>query len=176
MALDLTISPLYRINGQEAPAMPGLLALTPPRTAARGRDQDRLVTYLLLTGNSVFTTSEYMKFAEDAAKVFYATSGSLTSALRIAAESLNKALLERNMETSSRGQYAIGWLAIGALRDLQVTFLLSGPMHAWHFSHGEAPRHIFEPNVSGRGLGMSQNTNIHYAQVSLQMGDRLLFC
>jgi hypothetical protein len=175
MALDLTISPLYRINGQEAPAMPGLLALTPPRTAARGRDQDRLVTYLLLTGNSIFTTSEYMKFAEDAAKVFYATSGSLTSALRIAAESLNKALLERNMETSSRGQYAIGWLAIGALRDLQVTFLLSGPMHAWHFAQGEA-RHIFEPNVSGRGLGMSQNTSIHYAQVPLQMGDRLLFC
>ncbi len=155
--------------------MPGLLALVPPRAAARGRDQDRLVTYLLLTGNSVFTTSEYMKFAEDAAKVFYATSGSLTSALRVAAESVNKALLERNMETSSRGQYAIGWLAIGALRDLQMTFLLSGPMHAWHFGQDEA-RHIFEPNVSGKGLGMSQNVNMHYAQVPLQMGDRLLFC
>jgi hypothetical protein len=175
MALDLTISPLYRINGQEAPAMPGLLALTPPRNAARGREQDRLVTYLLLTGNSVFTTSEYMKFAEDAAKVFYATSGSLTSALRIAAESVNKALLERNMESSRRGQYAIGWLAIGALRDMQVTFLLSGPMHAYHFSQNQA-RHIFEPNVSGKGLGMSQSAGMHYAQATLQMGDRLLFC
>lgn len=175
MALDLTISPLYRINGQEAPAMPGLLALIPPRTAARGRDQDRLVTYLLLTGNSVFTTSEYMKFAEDAAKVFYATPGSLTNALRITAEALNKALLERNMESSRRGQYAIGWLAIGALRDMQITFLLSGPMHAYHFGQSES-RHIFEPNVSGKGLGMSQSTAVHYAQVTLQMGDRLLFC
>ncbi|MBL8080347.1 MAG: hypothetical protein JNM55_20420 [Anaerolineales bacterium] len=175
MALDLTISPLYRINGQEAPTMPGLIAQTAPRTAVRGRDQDRLVTYLLLTGNSVFTTSEYMKFAEDAAKVFYATSGSLTSALRIAAESVNKALLERNMESSRRGQYAIGWLAIGALRDMQITFLLSGPMHAYYFGQNEA-RHIFEPNVSGKGLGMSQNTAIHYAQATLHMGDRFLFC
>ncbi len=175
MALDLTISPLYRINGNETPAMPGLLALTAPRTAVRGRDQDRLVTYLLLTGNSVFTTSEYMKFAEDAAKVFYATPGSLTSALRVATESVNKALVERNMESSRRGLYAIGWLAIGALRDMQVTFLLSGPMHAYHFGQNES-RHIFEPNVSGKGLGMSQSAGVHYAQATLQMGDRLLFC
>lgn len=175
MALDLTISPLYRINGQEAPAMPGLLALTPPRTAARGRDQDRLLTYLLLTGNSVFTTSEYMKFAEDAAQLFYATPGSQTNALRITAEAVNKALLDRNMESSRRGQYAIGWLALGALRDMQITFLLSGPMHAYHFGQGET-RHIFEPNVSGKGLGMSQSASVHYAQVTLQMGDRLLFC
>lgn len=175
MALDLTISPIYRINGQEAPAMPGLLALTPPRTAVRGREQDRLLVYLLLTGNSVFTTSEYMKFAEDTAKIFYATTGSLTSALKLSAEATNKALLDRNMETSSRGQYTIGWLALGALREMQMTFLLSGPMHAFHFGQTES-RHIFEPNVSGKGLGMSQSASIHYAQVPLQMGDRLIFC
>lgn len=175
MALDITLSPLYRINGQETAKMPGLIALTPPRNAARGREQDRLVVYLLLTGNSVFTTTEYMKVAEDASKVFYATSGSLTNALRTATESVNKVLLERNMESSSRGQYAVGWLTIAAMRDMQITFLLSGPMHAYHFSQSES-RHVFEPNVSGKGLGMSQTASIHYAQATLQMGDRLLFC
>lgn len=155
--------------------MPGLLALTPPRTAARGREQDRLVVYLLLTGNSVFTTSEYMQFAEETAKVFYATSGSQTNALKVSAEATNQALLARNMETSSRGQYTIGWLALGALRDLQITFLLSGPMHAFYFGQNEA-RHVFEPNVSGKGLGISQRAAIHYAQTPLQIGDRLIFC
>ena len=58
MAFDLTLLPLYRIQGQESPSMPGLLALTPPRSAARGREQDRLLAYLLLTGNSSFTTTE----------------------------------------------------------------------------------------------------------------------
>ncbi len=154
--------------------MPGLLAL-PPRSGTRGREQDRLVAYLLLTGNSTFTTAEYTQVAENAANVFYATSGSTTNALRAAGEAVNKALLERNMGTSSRGQYALGWLILAALRESQCTFLLSGPMHAYHFGSNES-RHIFEPAVSGRGLGMSQAANIHYAQVTLQSGDHLLFC
>jgi hypothetical protein len=175
MALDITLLPLYRINGQESASMPGLLALTPPRTEARGREQDRLIAYLLLTGNSTFTTSEYMQVATDAAKVFYSTSGSITSALRAAGEAVNKALLERNMNTSSRGQYVLGWLTLAALRESQCTFLLSGPMHVFHF--GKNPvRQIFEPNVSGKGLGMSQSVGIHYSQVLLEAGDRLLLC
>src|SRR5690349_7201586 len=111
MPLDLTLSPLYRINGQEAVSMPGLLAL-PARPGTRGREQDRLIAYLLLAGNSTFTTSEYTQVAENAANVFYATSGSTTNALRAAGEAVNKALLERNMSTSSRGQYALGWLTL----------------------------------------------------------------
>lgn len=175
MALDLILSPLYRINGQETASMPGLLALTPQRNEARGREQDRLMAYLLLTGNSTFTTSEYMQVAEGAAKVFYSTSGSITSALRAAGEAVNKTLLDRNMSTSSRGLYAVGWLTLAAVRESQCTFLLSGPMHIYYFGKNEA-RHIFEPNVSGRGLGMSQAAGIHYAQVTLEAGDRLLLC
>lgn len=175
MTLDITLAPIYRINGEEAASMPGLLTLTPSRSEARGREQDRLIAYLLLTGNSTFTTTEYMQVATDAAKVFYSTSGSTTSALRAAGELVNKILLDRNMSTTNRGQYALGWLTLAAVRDSQCTFLLSGPMHVYHFGQNEA-RHIFEPNVSGRGLGMSQSAGIHYAQVTLQAGDRLLFC
>ena len=96
MTLDLTLSPLYRINGQEIASLPGVLAITPPPNAARGREKDRLLVYLLLTGNSTFSTSEYMQVSIDAANVFYQSSGSLTSALRAASESVNKTLLERN--------------------------------------------------------------------------------
>ena len=60
MTLDLTLSPLYRINGQEIASLPGLLVQYPPRNPARGREQDRLVVYLLLTGTAVFSTSEYL--------------------------------------------------------------------------------------------------------------------
>jgi len=175
MAFDLTLLPLYRIQGQESPSMPGLLALTPPRSAARGREQDRLLAYLLLAGNSTFTTTEYAQIAEDAAKTFYSTGGSITSALRAAGEFVNKTLLDRNMTTSSRGQYATGWLTLAAVRDAQCTLLMSGPMHIYRFGPGE-PRHIFEPHVSGKGLGMSQAAPIHYAQVTLNPGECLLFC
>jgi len=70
MTIDITLSPIYRIGGQEIHSLPGLIALTPPQTPARGRERDRLIAYLLLTGNSTFSTSEYMQVAADAAKVF----------------------------------------------------------------------------------------------------------
>jgi len=174
MTLDLTLSPLYRINGQEIASLPGLIALTPPPNAVRGREKDRLIAYLLLTGNSTFSTSEYMQVAKNAANIFYQTSGSLTSALRTAADLVNKTLLERNMTSSRSGQYAVGWLTLAALRDTQYTIALSGPMHAYWFGQNEM-RHIYEPVTSGKGLGTNQTTNVHYSQTTLSAGDRLLF-
>ncbi|MBK8783218.1 MAG: hypothetical protein IPO22_15750 [Anaerolineales bacterium] len=173
MALDLTLAPLYRINGQEIASLPGLIALTPPPNAARIRNQDRLLVYLLLTGNAVFSSSEYMQVAQDAVNAFYQTTGSTTNALRTAAELVNKTLLDRNMSTSGRGQYANGWLTLAALRDLQCTLSISGPMHMYWFGKDET-RHIHEPATSGKGLGISQNTSIYYGQIVLSAGDRLL--
>lgn len=155
--------------------MPGVLALHPPKTAARGREQDRLIVYLALTGNATVTTSEYRTFAEDTANVFYQTPRAVTSALRAAADSLNKVLLERNMSTSSRGQYTVAWLALAAIRETQCIFSLNGPMHAYGLST-TGSRHFFEPVISGKGLGSSQTINIHYAQTDLGANDMLLFC
>jgi len=173
MALDLTLAPLYRINGQEIASLPGLLALTPPQNAARIRNQDRLLVYLLLTGNAVFSSSEYTQLAQDTANTFFQTSGSTTSALRAATEFVNKTLLDRNMSTSGRGQYANGWLTLAALRDNQCTLSISGPMHIYWFGKDET-RHIHEPATSGKGLGISLSTNIYYGQVGLSAGDRML--
>ena len=173
MALDINLSPLYRINGQEIASLPGLLALNPPANAARVRTQDRLIAYLLLTGNAVFSASEYLQVAQGAANMFYQTPGSLTNALRTATEHINQTLLERNMSTSERGQYANGWLTLAALRDSQCTFTISGPMHIYWFGENEN-RHIHEPDSSGKGLGISQSTGIYYGQVNLSVGDRIL--
>ncbi|NWF64517.1 MAG: hypothetical protein HXY38_09450 [Chloroflexi bacterium] len=175
MPLDIHLSPLFRIQGADQNDMPGMLALHPPKTAARGREQDRLLVYLALTGNAVITASEYRKFAEDTASVFYQTPRAVTSALRTAADSLNKTLLDRNMNTSSRGQYTLAWLALAAVRESQCIFSLCGPMHAYWFGVQES-RHFFEPSISGKGLGSSQSIHIHYAQTDLAANHMLLFC
>lgn len=152
MPLDIHLSPLYRIQGQEQAEMPGVLAWMPPKNAARGREQDRLIVYLALTGNATLTVSEYRKFAEDVANVFYQTPRAVTSALRTAADWLNKTLLERNMASTSRGQYTLAWLALAVIRENQCIFSLSGPMHAYALNMNES-RHFFEPSISGKGLG-----------------------
>lgn len=172
--LDLTFLPIYRLNRQELPALPGLLATTPPRKTARGREQDRLIVYLVLTGNATLSTAEYLQLTSQAASTFFETSGALTSAMRAAAGSLNRALLDRNMGSTGRGQYAVGLLVLAVLRGAQCTLLQSGPTHIYALN-GEAVTHIHDPALSGKGLGLGQASPSYFTQTDLQPGDRLIF-
>src|SRR5271157_2719681 len=172
MPLDLTLTPLYRTEGKEQASMPGLLPAMPPRKTARGREHDRLVVYLLLTGNTSYSTDEYVQLANRAAVTFYETSGTLTFALRAAAESINKLLLERNLSTSGRGQYAVGLLSLVALRESEATLLSSGPMHAYVLD-ADGAHQIFD-SLSGNGLGLGANAPHHFSRISLQPNDRLV--
>ncbi len=175
MPLDLTLLSLYRVNGQELPSLPGLMAVTPPRKVARGREREPLIVSLLLSGNTPFSTAEYMKLASEAAAAFYNTSGALTTALRVAAETVNRLLLERNLATTGRGQYAMGLLTLASLRGAQLTLLQCGPTHVLALG-GNETRHLHDPALSGKGLGLNQAINQYFSQIALQPGDRLLFC
>jgi len=161
--------------------LPGLLAVTPPRKTARGREKDNLIVYLMLSGNAAFSTAELTQLNNNAANLFYQSAGSLTSAMRKAAESLNTALLERNLSTTSRGQYALGFLVLVVVRDThdapgaQCTLLLSGPTHAVWVTEGQS-RHIHDAALSGKGLGSSRSIQTYFSQVELHPQDLIVLC
>ena len=155
--------------------MPGLLAITPPRKTARGREKDSLILYLMLTGNATFSAAELMQVNNNAAAGFYQSPGSLTSAMRKAAENINAALLERNLSTTGRGQYALAFLVLASIRENQCTLLLSGPTHAVWVSEGKS-RHIHDAALSGKGLGSSQSIQTYFSQVELYPQDLLVLC
>jgi uncharacterized membrane protein len=171
---DLTLLPLYRLNHQELPTLPGLLATTPPRKTARGREQDRLVVYLVLTGNATLSTAEYLQLTSQAASMFFRTPGALTTAMRAAAATLNQLLLTRNLESTGRGQYTVGLLVLAVLRGGQCTLLQSGPNHIFTLN-GEDIIHTHDSALSGKGLGLSQASPSYFTQTELQPGDRLVF-
>lgn len=172
---DLNLLPIHRSNGQDFADLPGLLALTPPRRAARGREKDSLILYLMLSGNAAFTENEIATLNKNAANAFYQSAGTLTTAMRKAADSINTKLLERNLSTTGRGQYALGYLALAVVRDAQCTLLLSGPTHAVWVGNGQA-RHIHDPALSGKGLGSSQSIQTYLAQVEFHTDDFLVLC
>jgi len=172
--LDLTLLPLYRLNNKELPALPGLLAMTPPRKTARGREHDRLIVYLVLTGNATLSTVEYLQLTSQTASRFFETSGALTTAMRASVETLNRTLLDRNMSSTGRGQYALGALVLAALRGTQCTLLLSGPTHVYTLGSGTM-QHIHDPALSGKGLGLSQAATSYFSQTEMHPGDRLVF-
>ncbi|MCX7754683.1 MAG: hypothetical protein N2117_05485 [Anaerolineales bacterium] len=173
-SFDLTLLSLYRINGQEWPQLPGLLALDPPKRAARGREQDRLITYLTLVGNLQHSSSDYNQIVAQAAETFYNTPGSLTFALKSAVERLNTFLTERNLATTGRGQYSIGALVMAALRGDSLYIVQCGPTHA--FIMGRELQHYHDSQLSGKGLGLGQTTRMYFSQAKIYAGDRILFC
>lgn len=174
-ALDLTLLSLYRTKGQDLPVLPGLLAQNPPRRTARGRDSDRLLIYLNLVGNVPFSSAEYAQVTAKLAERFYQTSGSLTFALKSSVEALNTVLAERNMKTTGQGQYAIGVLMLAALRGDQLYIVQAGPTRAYWFGANDK-KQFYDSNLSGKGLGLSQNTRMYFAQAQLSPGDRLVLC
>ena len=155
--------------------MPGLLAVTPPRKTARGRERDTFIAYLMLSGNASLSRAELLNLTNDAAGLFYQTHGPLTSAMRRAADQINSRLLERNRTSTGSGQYALGLLALAVIRESQCTLLLSGPTHAVWVSDGQS-RHIHEPALSGKGLGAGQNLSAYLSQVELHPQDLLVLC
>lgn len=172
---DLNILPIHRHNGQEFADLPGLLAVAPPRKAARGRDKDSLVLYLMLAGNADFSTAEIKSLVSNAANLFYQTPGSLTSAMRKMTESINTALLERNLSTTGRGQYALGSLVLAVIRENLCIISLSGPTHVvWVTDGGQ--RHIHDLALSGKGLGSSQNIHTYLSQVEFKSNDLIALC
>ena len=175
LTFDLNILPIHRINGQELPSLPGLLAVTPPRRSARGREHNSLIMYLMLSGSTALSASEFKQLMNNAAGLFYQSPGPLTSAMRKAAESINTMLLERNLSASGQGQQVLGLLVLAAVRGDQCTLLLSGPTHAVWVSEGQS-RHIHDPALSGKGLGVGQKINSYFSQVELHPHDLLVLC
>jgi hypothetical protein len=172
---DLNILPIYRKNGQGFADLPGLLAATPPRKPARGRDKDSLVLYLMLSGNAEFSNAEMKLLLGTAAGLFYQTAGSLTSAMRKTVENINTALLERNLSTTSRGQYALGLLVIVVVRENTCTISLTGPAHVVWVGDGQQ-RHIYDPALSGKGLGTGQGVRSYLSQVEFRSNDLIALC
>ncbi|MEW6092863.1 MAG: hypothetical protein AB1531_02750 [Chloroflexota bacterium] len=174
-SFDLNLLPFHRIKGQEWPQLPGLQVCAPPKRAARGRQDDRLVIYLTLAGNTPFSSAEYNQLTARLAERFYKTAGALTSALRAGAEAINQFLVDRNVRTTGKGQYVIGRLILGVLRGSELFLAQSGPTHVFHLTGGES-RHVHEEQPSGRVLGASQTTPVYFSQAELHPGDILALC
>jgi len=165
--------PLARFAGKEQADLVGLVASEPPRRVARGRDGDALAIYLCVSGNSPLSPARRQQMLEQMTKTFYDTPGSVTNALRAAAESLNDFLLDRNVQSASAGRQGVGLFAALALRNNQLSLALSGPLHIFHIGANRV-EYTFDPEGFGRGLGLTRAPAIRYSQLTLEAGDSLL--
>jgi hypothetical protein len=172
-SIDLNLLPLIRQGTILASTSPDLYAVTPPRRTARGRETDSLVIYLSMTGNSPLSPETQIQLLEQLAHKFYKTTGSLTAALRTIVDSLNLYLLDRNLRSTSMGRQGIGQLLLVALKADTLYMAQCGNVHAYIITAPET-QHLYDPQSSGRGLGLSRNSPIRFLQARLAAGDCVL--
>ncbi len=170
--LDLNLLPIARLGGREVPDLLGLFFMEPPRRTARGREQDRLVLYLVFEGNASLPPDQRDKALSDLAKLYYKTPGSVTAGLRKTADELNAILLERNRALGASRQ-GVAHLAQVVLREGRLTIAQSGPLHVYLIS-ADGAASFNSPETSGPGLGISRNAALSFAQADLKSNDTLL--
>ena len=86
---DLNILPLRHQVTQELGGVPNVHIALSPRRPARGRKSDRLIIFLLFEGEHSFSRARVQQLLETMEKVYFSTSGSVTSAIRVLIEDLN---------------------------------------------------------------------------------------
>jgi hypothetical protein len=173
-SLDLNLLPLQRQNGIDNPAFPGFFMATPPRRTARGRANDLLLIYLYLGGNASLEDAQYESILNRLGNDFYKTPGTVTAALKKLAENLNQILLNRNLRATSSGSQSVGLLTTAVLRGDRLTIAHSGPCHAFVVQADEA-HHVYDPQLAGRGLGLTRSVSIRFSQAELKPNDVVIF-
>lgn len=171
--LDLNLLPVARQAGQEYPELMGLYVADAPRRAARGRATDRLILYLAMIGNAPLPPARQDQLLADLAKLYYATPGSATAALRAVAENLNDVLLKRNLRLASSGHQGMAIFTQAVLREQQLYLAHSGPGHSFLITTSET-QHFYDAEMAERSLGQSRVTPVCFFQTSLQANDTLI--
>ncbi len=151
--------------------MPGLLAQPAPQKAARGRERDYLFIHLTLTGQSDEAADLAQELVEGMAKQFFASTGTVTSALRRAVLDSNEQLLRHNMTARSSHEGALSCAVMhgGELYSLQVGEGIAFLGH--NFGVERLPARA--PDVL-TPLGRSAGIDIRFAFHQLQNGDMML--
>lgn len=170
---DINVLPLVRQAGQDQIDLTGLHVAEPPRRPARSRVADRLILHFYLAGNLPLSPGKQDQILASLAKTYYETTGSVTAALRAVAVALNEFLLERNLRGSNTGRQSVGLLTLIVLRGEQLYLSQSGPVHAFIITADQVQQ-LYDPQITGRGLGLSRATPIRYFQTGLLSNDTLL--
>ena len=171
MTFDLNVLTLNRQDGRDLPALPGTRTALPPRRAARGRGNDRLI--ILLAPQGDLTGSQVNRLLDGIEKTYFSTAGTATTAMRTVMEEVNQALYNHNMRHSHGGQQAIAALALVVMRGEMIYLAQAGQMHGFVVK-SDAINYLYDPQSASRGLGLGRNIDISFSQSSLSHGMLLL--
>ena len=166
---DLNILPIHLRQGRSLPDASGIQAFSPPRRAARGREEDVLILSLHFSDPAAISADLVQSWTENLSHTFFKTGGTVTAALRSLIETLNLTLLERNLRTASESLSVTCAVNLAVIRRRSLYIAQSGQAHAFVLSH-QGLEHHADHGGADRGLGVSRTPAIRYYQDDLGTG------
>ncbi len=170
---DLTVLKYNRVNGKEIADLPGLFTAAPPRRPARGRERDLLVLMVQFDDRGSLFMGAPNDMLEQLGSLFFATRGTVTTALKAVTDQLNEKIMARNLKSGKDNAPILGLFIAAVLHDDMLFLAHAGPMHSYLIGQ-EHVEHFSDPAGSGRGLGVSRTPTVRYFRQSVQPGDMVL--
>jgi len=172
---DLFVNALNLTGGKENAGLPNLLVMSAPRRPARGREGDLLAMLLTFSGSAPMSAEQLRELLEQLGGRYYATPGTVTAAMRAAAEALNNFILNRNLRSAGEGWRAMGMFNVAVIRRELLYLGQAGATRAILASRNAVTTY-YDPEAAAQPLGASRAPLLRYSQTELQPGDMLYLC
>ena len=150
LAIEPSVGTLRVASGVRSDGTPGTAALVAPPQAARGRSGERLFIMLDLSGPASSRLCRELR--EVVAQAYWATSGSITAALREAARAANHHLFQFNLRTAPSDR-CYGGLACAVVHETDLFMLHTGPAQTCILQRGHLTCYPRDEQVPPMGMG-----------------------
>ena len=167
MKFDLTI---FQHDQQQI----SLIGFDGTKQRARGREADLLLVFLSMKNASQLADSLRNEI-EEFASTFYKTSGSVTKAIRVFVDGLNRSFLQKNHRFDQPESWQTASLSIGVIHQDTLFLAQIGASQVLVFSD-ERFESFFDETLDQRGLGVATVTNPRYYQLTLKGNETVIFC
>ncbi len=171
---DINLYPLYIKNSHEQNYLPGLRFQAAPKNASRNRSGDFLTMLVSSGGETSLPDERVQIILEQAMKEYFQSTGTVTSGLKKIAEIVNNAVLDYNLKESPGGKQVIVLLNCAVIHGDRVYISHSGYTHSFLLNK-EQTKHYFDPETSGRGLGVSRTIGIQFFLGEVKEDEYILF-
>ena len=143
------------------------------KQSARGREKDILFVLVSSTSQKTFNPEDLGAVLESQGKLFYKTSGSVTKAIRVFVDGLNRFYQQQNSHYDQPETWNTASLSLGVIHH-DTLFIAQVGQSSAHILRADADELFFDPDIDRRGLGATTVVHPRYFQTSLIGNESIL--
>jgi hypothetical protein len=168
--LDINLFWVNTNKSEENQPLPGLIAMTSPKKAARGREGDVLIALMQLSGKETIAGESLNIWLNKKCRLFYKTAGTVTFAMKTLVDSLNSDLLARNLKRTKGGERLNAAFSLAVIRRETLYLVNIGAARGWYAAPSEVLE-ISDTDNQGRGLGINQTPVCRFTSRAITEND-----